>query len=80
MREDETGEVYRLAKKTTRGIGAEASDASDDAEAKAILKWALESESKKRLDAMTAARGAKVIEVGDDVEATAQRLEQQVRR
>jgi putative DNA primase/helicase len=51
-REDETGEIHRLAKRTVRHIGAEAADVDDDAEAKAVLKWALESESKKRLDAM----------------------------
>ncbi len=51
-REDATGEVYRLAKKTVRMIGVEASEADSDDEAKALLKWALTSESKKQIDAM----------------------------
>jgi P4 family phage/plasmid primase-like protien len=53
-KEDRTGAIYRLAKKAARSIAAEITDDLDDAEAKALLKWALESESKKRLDAMIA--------------------------
>ncbi len=51
-KEDKKGSVYRLARKTVRKIGAEASAAVDPDERKALLKWALASESRKHLDAM----------------------------
>jgi putative DNA primase/helicase len=50
-REDGTGEIYRLAKRTVQYIGAEAAETDDDNERKALLRWALESESRKRIDA-----------------------------
>jgi P4 family phage/plasmid primase-like protien len=53
-REDETGAIYRLAKRTVRSIGAEAAKADDDNEVKALLKWALISEDKKRIVDMIA--------------------------
>ena len=53
-KEDTTGQIYRLARKTVQAIGAEAAGAEDADERKAILKWALESENRKRIDAMIA--------------------------
>lgn len=50
-REDRNGQIYRLAKKMVQAIGAEAAGVEDDSERRQILKWALESESRKRLDA-----------------------------
>jgi P4 family phage/plasmid primase-like protien len=51
-KEDGTGEIFRLAKRTIRTIGAEVTAAASDDEAKAILRWALTSQSKARIDAM----------------------------
>ncbi|WP_237722946.1 phage/plasmid primase, P4 family [Singulisphaera acidiphila] len=51
-REDETGEIFRLAKRTVRSIGAEAAEVEADGERKALLAWALQSESQKRIQAM----------------------------
>ncbi|HMB02696.1 MAG TPA: phage/plasmid primase, P4 family, partial [Isosphaeraceae bacterium] len=50
--EDVTGQVARLAKQTVRAIGAEAAEADDDGEAKALLQWALKSEAKRQIDAL----------------------------
>jgi putative DNA primase/helicase len=52
--EDTTGRVFRMARHTIRGIGAEAQHAADNDEAKAILRWALASESRPRIEATIA--------------------------
>jgi P4 family phage/plasmid primase-like protien len=49
---DQTGAVKRMAKKTVQAIAAEAAGIDDDDERKAVLKWALASESRKALDNM----------------------------
>ncbi|MDP8899632.1 MAG: phage/plasmid primase, P4 family [Actinomycetota bacterium] len=49
---DETGEVYRRAKKTVAGIYAEAAEASDDGTRKALATHAMRSESRQRIEAM----------------------------
>jgi putative DNA primase/helicase len=51
---DQTGQVKRLAKQTVQAIASEADRVDDEDEQKAILKWAMISESKKALDAMVA--------------------------
>jgi putative DNA primase/helicase len=51
-RRDDTGEIFRLAKKTVQAIGTEASQIEDDAKWKALLKWALQSEGKKQIEYM----------------------------
>lgn len=51
-REDTNGQVYQLARKTVQAIGEEASRIDDDAERKATLKWAIDSESRQRLESM----------------------------
>lgn len=51
-KEDATGEIFRIAQKTIRKMVSEAASIDDPAEMKALLKWAIESESKKRIDAM----------------------------
>jgi putative DNA primase/helicase len=53
-KEDATGYIFRLARKTVQAIGAEAAAIDDEAERKALLKWALTSENKKQIDAMIA--------------------------
>ena len=50
--EDETGAVYRLARNTVRSIFGEAERAPDDDRAKVIGRWAMQSQSKTRLDAL----------------------------
>ena len=45
---DNTGEIFRRAKDTVRQIGAQASLIMDETERKAVLKWALQSESRAR--------------------------------
>lgn len=52
--EDDTGAIYRLARRTVRSIFGEASNAATDDDAKAIGRWALQSQNKTRLDAMIA--------------------------
>ncbi|MDD9946970.1 MAG: bifunctional DNA primase/polymerase [Myxococcales bacterium] len=49
---DETGEVYRRAKRTVRSIYSEASTATEEETRKAIAKHALASERASRIDAM----------------------------
>jgi putative DNA primase/helicase len=49
---DTTGEVWRLAKKTARGIYSEASNFTDADAAKAVATWAHSSQSRHRLGAM----------------------------
>jgi putative DNA primase/helicase len=49
---DERGEVLKLAHKAARGIFHEAAHAEDEAEQKAIAKWALASQNESRLNAM----------------------------
>jgi putative DNA primase/helicase len=51
---DETGQVYQLAKQTVRSIAQEAADEPDDNERKALLRWALASESRKLIENMVA--------------------------
>jgi putative DNA primase/helicase len=51
---DETGEIYRFAKRTVRGIYAEAEHANDEDARRAIAKHARESEKKARIDSMIA--------------------------
>jgi putative DNA primase/helicase len=51
-REDANGKVYHLAKRTVRAIGAEAAVTADEDEAKRLRRWALDSESRRRIDAM----------------------------
>ena len=51
-KEDSTGEIFRLAGQTVRRIAAEASQTEDHDQRKALLKWAIESESRNRIDAM----------------------------
>lgn len=51
---DRTGEVMRLAKSTVRQMYAEASSKQDSGQRAALVKWALASESEKRLQAMVA--------------------------
>jgi putative DNA primase/helicase len=41
---DDSGEIYRKAKDTVRRIGAEAMQIYDEAERRAMLKWAITSE------------------------------------
>lgn len=50
--EDKTGAVYRLARQTVRSILGEAERAASDDSAKVIARWALQSQSKTRLDAL----------------------------
>ncbi|WP_066633945.1 phage/plasmid primase, P4 family [Desulfolucanica intricata] len=45
---DDSGEIYRKAKDTVRRIGAEAMQIYDEAERRAMLKWAITSESRSR--------------------------------
>ncbi|WPE18696.1 phage/plasmid primase, P4 family [Candidatus Thioglobus autotrophicus] len=49
---DETGEVYRLAKKTALGIYDESANTSDDNKRQALAKFAVKSESQRSLDAL----------------------------
>ena len=49
---DDTGEIRRRAKDTTRAIYAEASQLADENARKARAKWAMGSENRTRLDAM----------------------------
>ncbi len=49
---DETGEVYRRAKKTVAGIYAEAAEAADDGTRKALATHAMRSESRQRIEAL----------------------------
>lgn len=49
---DDTGEVRRRAVDTVRAIYEEAAQTADDAERKAIAKWALRSESRRAIEAM----------------------------
>jgi len=49
---DRRRETETLAKETTRGIYGEAERAQDEDERKKLAKWAIQSESKIRLDAM----------------------------
>jgi putative DNA primase/helicase len=49
---DVTDQIGRFAKETVESIFGEAEAARDDEERRAIRKWALESESRKRLEAM----------------------------
>ena len=49
---DDTGEVYRLAKKTVAAIYSEAADEPDEDRRKALAKWAAASESDTRIKAM----------------------------
>jgi putative DNA primase/helicase len=49
---DERGEVLKLAHKTARGIFHEAAHAEDEADQKAIAKWALASQNEARINAM----------------------------
>jgi putative DNA primase/helicase len=49
---DTTGEVYRYAAETVRGIYADAEAQADEAERKKTAKWAMASEARTRLDAM----------------------------
>ncbi len=49
---DETGEIYRRAKHTTRMINVEAADCLDDDQRRTLQKWAYQSESRVRIDAM----------------------------
>lgn len=51
---DQTGHIYRMAKRTVQAIGAEAEAIDNDDERKAVLRWALASESKKSIEAMIA--------------------------
>lgn len=51
-KEDETGEIYRRAKTTVRTIGREIMGARSDDGVKAILRWAMASESKRNIEAM----------------------------
>ena len=50
--EDRTGRVRGMARETVRGLGREASDVADPDERGALLKWALNSEAKPRIDAL----------------------------
>lgn len=50
--EDETGAIYRLARQTVRSIFGEAERAASDDTAKVIGRWAMQSQSKTRLDAL----------------------------
>ena len=49
---DATAEVVRRAKETVRNICREAAEVVDDEERKMIVRWALHSESRTRIDAM----------------------------
>ena len=49
---DDTGEIRRRAKETTRAIYAEASQLADENARKSRAKWAMGSENRTRLDAM----------------------------
>ncbi len=53
-REDATAEVMRLAKFTAKSIHAEAAIAEDEDVQKKITKWAFDSQSRSRLEAMLA--------------------------
>jgi len=50
---DDAGEVKRRAKETTRAIYAEAAQLADESVRKERAKWAMRSENRTRLDAMT---------------------------
>jgi putative DNA primase/helicase len=47
---DESGEIYRLTKRSIQSIGKEAAQCDDEAARKALLKWALQSEAKKIIE------------------------------
>jgi putative DNA primase/helicase len=49
---DESGKVRRLGRKVVRSIAAEAAAEENDAKRKAILAWALSTESRKHFEAM----------------------------
>ncbi len=51
-KQDDTGQVFRYAKATVRGIYEEAAATDDDARAKEIAKWAARSQAKERVGAM----------------------------
>jgi putative DNA primase/helicase len=53
-KEDTTGEIYRLATRTVQGIGAEAAAIEDDDKRRALLKWAIQSEDRKRIESTIA--------------------------
>ncbi len=50
--EDDTGELFRLAKRTVRSIYDEAKSAKDDDKRREIAQWAINSENEKRIKAM----------------------------
>jgi putative DNA primase/helicase len=74
--EDRTGRVRGMARETVRGIGAEASATADPDERKALLKWAMTSEAKPRIDAMIGLAQAEpgVSVALDELDADAWRL------
>ena len=49
---DTTGAVLRLARETVRSIYQEAASAADEAERKALARWAMQSEAERRITAM----------------------------
>src|SRR5262245_43827770 len=53
-RRDDTGEIYRLAKKTVRSIAVEAATIDDSDRRKSLFQWSLKSEGKKEIGYMVA--------------------------
>jgi putative DNA primase/helicase len=53
-KEDQTGRIVRLAKKTVRLIYREAAAETDETRREALAKWAVTSESRSRIDSMIA--------------------------
>jgi P4 family phage/plasmid primase-like protien len=53
-KEDTTGRIYGAAKATVRGIMRDALEAEDDKERKELVRWALASEERKRIESMIA--------------------------
>jgi putative DNA primase/helicase len=51
-RRDDTGEIFRLAKKTIQAIVAEAAETEDEDRRKALVQWAMKSEGKKPIEYM----------------------------
>lgn len=68
---DETGRIYRLAKHTARMINKEAADCLDDEQRGVLRKWAGQSESRVRIDAMIklAESEPKIPVLSDDLDA-----------
>ena len=65
---DDTGEVFRLAKKTVRQIAIEGFNTEDEEKRKALLGWAIKSENKRSIEHMVfLAQSESLVAVRPDV-------------